>query len=278
LVVSQQNEILIQSLSQRNATQVKYLFGEGRKYPLSVSEGRHVALLCFAHYNYFHWLLDAALRLMLLDPDDASFKVIVPATTARFIRQILELLGISEDRVVAVSDQSRLRVDELVFAYPSRTPAKPNSAHFMELRRRLFAGAGIDPTTKIPHRRLYISRANSARRILNEDELLPILRHHGFEIIFSEEYTIAEQIALFAEASVIAGAHGAGFTNVLFARPGTTVIEIFNRRIWFDCYAKMSSLLGQEHWHMFAENEDDETFSTRVDARKFEKLLDYALR
>lgn len=278
LIMTEQHELLVQSMTQRSPLQIRYVFAKDRVKPEQVfSPGKHVSLLCYAAYNYYHWSLDALLRLALFAADDTSFKVIVPAVIPRFTRQILELLHISEDRVVVMRDQE-LVVDELLFAYPEESPAKAKLTLLLEQRSRLSKGAGVDPSTTVPHRRLYISRAHSARPIVNEDELLPILRHHGFEIIFSEQLTVAEQIALFAEASCIVGAHGAGLTNVMFAQPGTIIIEIFNRLLWFDCYHKLSSLMGHQHWHLFAENLDEKTWTIRVDPRRLDKLLTYALR
>ena len=49
-----------------------------------------------------------------------------------------------------------------------------------------------------------------------------ILTYHGNE-------SLRETIELFGRASVVFGYHGAGFTNMLFSRPGTTAIEIFTR-------------------------------------------------
>ena len=38
---------------------------------------------------------------------------------------------------------------------------------------------------------------------------------------------VAEQIRMFAEAESIVGPHGAALTNLLFASPGASVIELF---------------------------------------------------
>jgi hypothetical protein len=75
---------------------------------------------------------------------------------------------------------------------------------------------------------LYITRSESGmRRIVNEEELLPGLRDIGFNIVNPSEIPLSEQIAHFRAAKVVLSAHGAGLTNILFCRPGTTLIEIF---------------------------------------------------
>jgi hypothetical protein len=278
LAITPHHEILVQSLTQKTALQAKYLFTHSRLIKQTRhSAGTHVSLLCFAAQNYFHWLQDGLMRLSLFPLVDPSFKVIIPEIAPKFIRETLHLMQVSEDRVV-VMDNRKLTVDELILACPEELSAKPNTVHLLEQRRRLLASVDVDPTTITPKRLLYISRAKSARPLRNEAEIMPILAHHGFEIVSCENMTVAEQIRLFAEAKVIAGPHGAGFTNMLFAPPGATIIEFFNRQMWVDCYHKLASLLGHIHWHITAENENRENWATRVDLRKVEKVINLALR
>ncbi len=76
-------------------------------------------------------------------------------------------------------------------------------------------------------RRLYISRRSQHMRVMvDEPQLEAALAGLGFEIIRPERLSVADQIRLFKEASVIVGASGAGLANVLFADAGAKVIEI----------------------------------------------------
>lgn len=77
---------------------------------------------------------------------------------------------------------------------------------------------------------LYVSRNESKmRRLLNEEAILPALRDLGFDIIRPGEMPLAAQIEKFRNARVVLAPHGAGLTNILFCRPGATLIEIFPR-------------------------------------------------
>jgi len=42
--------------------------------------------------------------------------------------------------------------------------------------------------------------------------------------------SVLEQIELFSNADVVIGTHGAGLANILFCKPNTKVIEIFQAR------------------------------------------------
>ncbi|WP_082341664.1 glycosyltransferase family 61 protein [Paenibacillus solani] len=84
-------------------------------------------------------------------------------------------------------------------------------------------------TSVITPERFYISRKKaSVRRIINENEVIHCLEAHGFVSLCLEDWTVAQQIKMFASAKAIVGQHGAGMSNLAFCTPGTRVIEIFH--------------------------------------------------
>ena len=77
-------------------------------------------------------------------------------------------------------------------------------------------------------RRVFISRRlRPTRPLLNEEECLAVLRRHDFEPVCTENLSLPEETELFADADVVAGVHGAGFTNLLFCHPGCVAVELF---------------------------------------------------
>jgi len=67
-------------------------------------------------------------------------------------------------------------------------------------------------------RRLFLSRKNSAWRILrNEGEIIEGLRDLGFETIFLEEYDFARQVRTFGEAEFIVAPNGSALNSLIFA-------------------------------------------------------------
>lgn len=103
------------------------------------------------------------------------------------------------------------------------------------------------PSDKPPWRRLYISR-KTGRRMANEDDLLDGLAERGFECVQLEDLSLDEQISRFQEAAIIAGPHGAGHANILWASPGTRLLEVFHPDWMHPCYALLSQILGL-HYH-----------------------------
>ena len=72
---------------------------------------------------------------------------------------------------------------------------------------------------------------HESRSFLNFSGLIAELstQFRGSILTYPGNESLRETIELFGRASVVFGYHGAGFTNMLFSRPGTTAIEIFTR-------------------------------------------------
>lgn len=94
------------------------------------------------------------------------------------------------------------------------------------------------PATGDPARRVFLSRRRvhehdqAARRTRAEwDDLLEDEhRRRGFVVVHPEELDVREQVRLAAGAEVIAGSAGSALHLAVFARTGTTVLEVGDRR------------------------------------------------
>jgi hypothetical protein len=93
--------------------------------------------------------------------------------------------------------------------------------------------------------RMFLSRGNAKlRRLLNEDALTEIAATEGFARFQAHSGNHAEQVRAFGEADVIVAVHGAGLTNLLFARPGATIVEIFPEDCVKSTYLWLARRLG----------------------------------
>ena len=74
---------------------------------------------------------------------------------------------------------------------------------------------------------IYISRQRSARRkIVNQQEVESLLFQLGFEEVFAERLDFNGQHALFSQAKMVCGVHGAGLSNLFFCPPGAGCVEL----------------------------------------------------
>ncbi|WP_151734201.1 glycosyltransferase family 61 protein ['Paenibacillus yunnanensis' Narsing Rao et al. 2020] len=212
-----------------------------------------LAVLTFCgSYNYFHWLYDVLPRYAMLQAAGIPYSRLVmnPNPYGAFAEQALAMLGIPEASVIRAGPDLYIRSECLL------VPSLMMNSHYppwttLALRQLL-----------LPHRqaalhtpgRIFISRRQAlTRRIVNEEAVLRCLQPHGFVPVCLEDFTLAEQIQLFAAADIIAGPHGAGLANLAFCRPGTRVIEIFHAGHVVPTYWMISNHNALKYYMLYAE-------------------------
>lgn len=275
-------EIIRQSLDSQNREiclnpeQIKNQFN-----PSKILSGTYVSLLSYWSHtlNFAHWLMDSLPKLSLLelltDSVKADLKFIIPESSPQYIIDSLKLLGIQENQTLPISEQG-IQVEKLILCHAAQNPGRPSKKHILTIRDKLLSSVRATKDHNLASRRLYISRSQSSRKIVNEEEILQVLKNYNFEVIHCENMSFAEQIALFSEAEVVLGPHGAGIYNQIFCRSGTTIIEIYNKDYWHHSSRIISSFMGHTHWHIFGENASQD-WQTWVDPLKLEKVLSLAL-
>jgi capsular polysaccharide biosynthesis protein len=73
--------------------------------------------------------------------------------------------------------------------------------------------------------RIFIARRIAKRPCTNADEVEALFRHHGFEVVYPEDYSLPEQAQMFHAAEVVGGYAGSGMIGVLFSdRPKHLVV------------------------------------------------------
>jgi capsular polysaccharide biosynthesis protein len=175
--------------------------------------------------NYYHFLTDVLPRLDLMARAGVSVDRFVVNRTMPFQSEMLNVLGIGEDRCIQSADHPHVQADELVVSsLPDAQLCNP--AWVAPWLREKFRQAEVQP----PHRRLYLSRGTKkhTRRVENEAELLAALEPYGFVSIDPGALPVAEQIKVFSESEIVIGAHGAALTNIVFCPAGASVIELFS--------------------------------------------------
>ncbi|KAK1939016.1 hypothetical protein P3T76_009091 [Phytophthora citrophthora] len=96
---------------------------------------------------------------------------------------------------------------------------------------------------------------------VNEDEVMANMRieYKGLNVEFrSIDYvnlTLYEQMKTTIESDMIISMHGAGLVNVIWARPMTTVVEIFPKERFRWGYRNMCQFVGCD-WHEFRGGQD----------------------
>jgi capsular polysaccharide biosynthesis protein len=210
-------------------------------------EGRLGVLASRGDRNYYHFLIDVLPRIGVLElaPDIAPpTRWYVPAATP-VQREFLELMGITAAHRIDSDEVPHVRAECLVVPGLPSVVKEKNPPWVVEfLRGRLMRGTEPPP---LSHRHpVYVARTAGAhnRAVRNQPEVLRRLERRGFEVIDPANLTAAQQIESFRSASVIVCAHGAALANLVFASPGSAVVELFPAGGALPDYWRLASSAG----------------------------------
>ncbi|MDB5358824.1 MAG: hypothetical protein JWO51_121 [Rhodospirillales bacterium] len=201
------------------------------------------ALAGGADTSYYHWMIDALVRLSVPVPDALAAALLFPELAKPFHIETVDLL--SQIRSIdhrAIGRDETIVVDELVYI-PNLSgygwAHRPGSLGIFDQLRATIG----EPRSQ--DRRIYVSRMNaSARPLVNEAEIVDLMRGHGYEILELEKLSVAEQAMSFAEASHIVAPHGGGLANLVFANPGASVCELHLDHYVNWCFQRLANARG----------------------------------
>jgi capsular polysaccharide biosynthesis protein len=224
-----------------------YAFHEIRMRPPARLRGRSLLLDARTHsQNYFHWLIEALPRIELARaagfPPESFDSVLVSSPWIPFHHETMQLAGIDSGKVFFDTAAHRhVECDELVATSDLRMFAYDAAISTL---RKLYAPQ-LAASAKVPAQRIFVSRADaSSRAILNEDALFSRLKPLGFSRITLGGRSVADQAALFARAEMVVSPHSAALANLVFCKPGTTVVELHFPRYTLGLYWQMAERLG----------------------------------
>ena len=127
----------------------------------------------------------------------------------------------------------------------------------------------INPKTNVEiSKKIYVSREDSNyRKIINEGDVVTLLREKGYKVINPQLYEIDEQIEIFSNAEKIIAPHGSNLANIIFCKTGTEIFEITpsfrdNEKILEDRYLNLSLINGLKYNKISSDTIDVKNHST----------------
>jgi len=221
--------------------------------PLTEINGRVAVLTTEAASLYYHWLFQLLPRYELMKRAGVELGDIdhyfVNSRRSKFQRETLAVLGIDSSKIIDGDQVRHLRARELV------VPSVPLGAGCFRpwmtefLRESFIPNNGRD--AKSSARRLYISRGQASyRRTLNEEEVIKLLCHRGFEVFQMEGLSVQEQAAVMASCEAVVAPHGGGLSNIVFCSPRTKIIEIFSPELVATYFWKLSNQLNLDYYYL----------------------------
>jgi capsular polysaccharide biosynthesis protein len=203
-----------------------------------------------------HWLFDTLPKFMLvrsLHDLDSFDHVVVASNKANFHKSTFNALGIPIERTTP-----RGKVGPYIHCEEFTTVTDIRLGFLGEpwVYQSVASLFKSDDTSPYNYRRVFISRERAFRRkLINEQDLLPVLEKFGFKRIFAEDFSLSEMCTLMRDVTHVVAPHGAGLSNIAFCQAGTKVLEIFSAHISTE-FCKISSMLKLKHFILQATGTD----------------------
>ncbi len=216
------------------------------------------------HPNYYHWLIETVPKIRYISHfesvTDQEVTYLVPSDRPSWVKETLKQLDVPEKKIEWIKKP-------VYHAKPLLVPSFPHysASDYQWLRQHVFdKDLAISDGSNI-----YISRSNAiSRQVVNEDEVMDLLSQYGFERYHLEHRSLEENAALFNQADIVVGAHGAGLTDIVFCTD-TSVVELFGSRVKHP-YRQIAAELGLEYRELHCEPVSTDIY---VDTTELEPII-----
>lgn len=184
--------------------------------------------------NYFHWITDCLPRLAIREYLPERTKILIPNSSAPYVRDSLNLLGISED--CELRTEPCVQPERFYFCSPLAMTGVWNPLGFDWIREN-FSPHFLPSRSGNP---IFLTRRASTRIPAQLAEIEAMFSKAGFDILDCGKLTMLQQIQAASSASAIAGIHGAAMTNIIWASQGVPVLELFQPSYLNACYEQIA--------------------------------------
>ena len=200
---------------------------------------------CLNHTGFAHFLMEEVPRLLWILKKKPSIKLIQYVNSPRYIFDIYKILrekNILCNEPILVHDEG-FYAKRYVF-----TQAEAYSGFWHKNDIMLLRDAFLEKINTPAELKLYVTRKGAPRSFENEQEIENSLSKQGFQIVALENYSFKDQVSLFQHAVIVVAAHGAGLTNIAWCPSGTKVVELFSRKLFNDCFARLCSQVSCKYY------------------------------
>ena len=205
--------------------------------------------------NYYSNLLQFLPRIFFLKKN--NIKIAIHRNSSTKFREFINLILISKK-----INFSFVYLDDGFYKFTnSEIPQFFNLNNSIKILRNFL----MPKVGNAKDKKIYVTREDSSyRKIINESDLITILRSNGYKVINPQLYEIHEQIRLFAEADKIIAPYGSNLANIVFCKEGAKIYEIGPRfdndyeKIFDDRYTSIAKINKLDYQRVISDTVDVE--------------------
>lgn len=218
-----------------------------------------------AYYdNYYHWTLEALPRLFAMREQAADLTLLLHEKTPRFVDEYLRFFTFKD--IVRIKDNEVVKAENLYLPMYTARGLAHREPLVRDMGAWLRTQANV-PTT-MPDRKIFISREKARyRHAVNEESVYKAFADCSYEKVHLEDCALIDQIHLFAKAEKVAGIHGAGFSNLLFAEKAKLLTDIIHHDHPQDAFYNLACAVGANYLRIECEGLGKEAYSGTDDIR-----------
>lgn len=259
--------------------QNKYLNEGPASFPLSL-KGSVVSLLSGggSDINFYHWHMDILSRLFYvlkyIDLKEINY-FLLPQIKEEFQIKTLEIVGIPLDKVLSKPDIKFYQAERLITISHPRTATFEAPLDLVKgLRSIIKRGLQKRKVMALGPQKVYLSRAKAIRRkVLNEKQVIEIVKKYGYQTVYLEDMTFDEILDLFSSVESVISPHGAGILNTLYSDNFKLLIEVFPYQFVNPYYEKYTYSMGARYYYIKGSDTGDSPPMSRYEAQNYDILV-----
>ena len=227
--------------------------------------------------NYFHFMFDILPKIYLFKSqiDLKNINYFYLSDPKKWQINILKLIGIQKKKILSSKIYNHIMVDE-IYAVDHPWYHKGLIQYNLEkipewiinYNRKFF----LKNYGKFQNKRIFLDRSLSKFnhcQIENKNDIINLITKKNFEIHRPEYISIKKQLKLFRNSSIVIGAHGAAFTNIIFCKPKTKIVEIIPSDHPNKKCKRISKVLNFKYYRIKTKpNNKDKNFPFKISLNK----------
>ena len=230
---------------------------------------------------YFHWMTDALPRLFTIREKTVNATLLLPGAyqEKKYITSSLSPFVFQEVKFL----NHIIRCNTLQIPTHTAPTGNYNETLIRDLRS-FYSDFYSRTYSENIGDKVYISRGKAQKRkIKNEEECLAVLKEYDFKVVYFEDCSFEQQVKIALDARYLISNHGAGLTNMLFMKSGSSVFELRKKGDRSNnCYFSLASALNLRYFYQICDSEDPEedahTANLIVDCKLLRKNIEQMLK